>query len=102
MRSPHERVQVERYPLGRQIVERQKYYRQVQHYYVAEGDEDGVLETDADGDGEDEGVFDTDADGDGEAEGEAEADAEGDEEGLLDAEAEEMTVPRFPSRASQR
>lgn len=70
--------------------------------YVAEGDEDGVFDTDAEGDGEEDGVLDTDAEGDGEVEGDVEADAEGLEDGLLDAEADAMTVPRFPSRASQR
>ena len=69
---------------------------------MAEGDEDGVPDTDAEGDGEAEGVFDTDAEGDGDDEGEFDADAEGDVDGLLEAEAEAMTVPRFPSRASQR
>jgi hypothetical protein len=73
-----------------------------QVHYVAEGDEDGVPDTEVEGDGEAEGVFDTDAEGDGDVDGEAEADAEGDVDGLLDAEAEAMTVPRFPSRASQR
>ena len=73
-----------------------------QVHYVAEGDEDGVPDTDVEGDGDDEGVFDTDAEGDGEDEGVFDADAEGDVDGLLDAEAEAMTVPRFPSRASQR
>jgi hypothetical protein len=60
------------------------------------------LDTDAEGDGDDEGVFDTDAEGEGEVEGVFEADAEGDVDGLVDGEVEAMTVPRFPSRASQR
>lgn len=70
--------------------------------YVADGELDGEAETEADGDGDAEGDADTDAEGDGDVEGEVEADAEGDVDGLLDAEADEMTVPRFPSRASQR
>jgi hypothetical protein len=82
------------------MVQRQVNDGQV--HYVAEGDEEGVPDTEAEGDGEAEGVFDTEAEGDGDVEGEAEADAEGDVDGLLDAEAEAMTVPRFPSSASQR
>jgi hypothetical protein len=69
---------------------------------VGDGLADGEPDADAEGDVEAEGVFDTDADGDVEADGVFEADAEGDVDGLLDAEAEAMTVPRFPSRASQR
>lgn len=49
-----------------------------------------------------DGDAETDADGEGEVDGEVEADADGLEDGLLDAEAEAMTVPRFPSSASQR
>ena len=83
------------------MVQRQVNDGQIAHY-VADGDEDGVFDTVAEGEGEDEGVFDTDAEGEGDAEGETEVEAEGDVDGLPDADAEAMTVPRFPSRASQR
>lgn len=73
-----------------------------QVHYVADGELDGVFETDADGDGDADGVFDTDAEGDGEADGEPEAEAEGDPEGDPDGEDDAITVPRFPSSASQR
>lgn len=69
---------------------------------MADGEDEGVFDTDAEGEGEAEGVLDTDAEGDGDADGEAEVEAEGDVDGLPEAEAEAMTVPRFPSRASQR
>ena len=67
---------------------------------MADGEDDGVLDTDAEGEGELEGVFDTDADGDGEVDGDVDAEADGEVEGELDAEAEAITVPRFPSIAS--
>lgn len=92
---------VESFPPGWHLVYSQVNDRQIGHY-VAEGDEDGELETDAEGEGELEGDADTEADGEGDAEGEADAEVEGLEDGLLDADAEAMTVPRFPSAASHR
>ena len=70
--------------------------------YVAEGDEDGDADTDVEGDGEADGDVETDVDGDGEADGEADLEAEGDAEGEVEGEVEAISVPRFPSRASQR
>ena len=67
-----------------------------------EGDEDGVLDTEAEGEGDEDGVLDTEAEGEGDADGEVEVDAEGLVDGLVDGEVEAMAVPRFPSRASQR
>lgn len=92
---------MESLPPGRHLVACQKNDRKVAHQ-VADGLLEGDALTEADGDGEVEGELDTDADGDGDVDGEVEADADGEVDGLLDAEAEEMTVPRLPSRASQR
>ena len=92
---------VELNPPGGHFVARKVNDRKVAHY-VAEGDEDGELEADAEGEGELDGVFDTDAEGDGDEDGDVDLELEGEVDGLLDAEADEMIVPRFPSRSSQR
>ena len=88
-------------PPGRKYVQRQVNDRQI-HDYVADGELDGEPEAEAEGDGDADGEPEAEAEGEVEAEGELDAEAEGDVDGELDAEAEAITVPRFPSSASQR